>query len=166
MNTAFLILWLLLAFLLVILIYQGIRNINNAKNDKQVYVIDFNQNLCFPNGDSNALPPVPTTCCVTNGTISANRPYISPVNPNLGFILNSNPVNFEQVCYDYCQNINIKTGKCDDDSSSLYSQCLNLLAPVNGCYDSAMPLAQLNGIPYYAQEPYLAGENCINQETC
>lgn len=161
MNTPLIVLWIFVFCILIVLVVFGIRNANQAKADKAVYTVNFNQNTCYPNGTSDSLPDAGNICCVVNGVTSTKKPYIIP-NTNLTMIIDIVPQNYLEVCNDYCLNINPITGKCEDTKNtkgSSYIQCLTALTPPKGCYDFSLPLAQYKGNIYYAQAPQILATN-------
>jgi hypothetical protein len=159
MNTAFIILWILIFALLIVMVIFSLRNIENVKSDKNVYVVNFDVNNCYPNQDAGNLP-LSNQCCIINGEQTTQQIYT--IN-NITYLLDLTPVNYESVCYQLCQNIEPITGKCGDTSGN-YITCLTSLKPPSNCLYFAIPVAQnSNGVQYYAQEPVLSGSGVCTQ---
>lgn len=169
MNAAFLILWIVVFIILVIFIIAAIRNVQQVSDNKNIYVVNFNQDTCYPNGNADNLPVLENSCCVVDGETTSKRRYFLE-SANLNFLVDTYPVSYASVCYDFCQNIDAKTGRCLDTLAD-YPVCIQALKPPVGCLDYALPLAQVKGTPYYAQQPYVPAEannvgNCPTVVNC
>lgn len=153
MNAAFLILWIFVFLILALFIVVILRNIHQVEENKNIYIVNFNENLCYPNGDINQLPELQNLCCVDNGITTSKRRYFLE-SAQLSFLVDTSPVDYLSLCYDFCQNIDPKTGNCLDTLGD-YPRCIQALMPPTGCLDYAIPLAQYEGVAYYAQQPYI-----------
>lgn len=155
MNGAFIFLWVIIIILLIVCVSFSVKNVNIIKDFKNIFVVDFNQNLCYPNGSATNLKPVSGQCCVVDGVATSTQ-TLSPYNaPELSFLISSVPTSYTSVCYGYCETVNPLSGVCEDTTGK-YVTCLQVLKPPTGCKDYANPLAQRNGVPYYANKVYVA----------
>ena len=154
MNGAFIFLWFIIIVLLIVCVTFSIKNVNIVKDFKNIFVVDFNQNLCYPSGSATNLKSVNGQCCVFDNVPSSTQ-TLSPYNaPELNFLISSVPTSYTSVCYGYCNKVNPLTGVCEDTTGN-YITCLQVLKPPTGCKEAANPLAQRNGVPYYANKVYI-----------
>lgn len=179
MNFALIIAILLIVILLIVSIVVLFKNVNQTITEKGVYVLDINQEPCYPNGDINNLTQVNQVCfCTVNDTQTNTYAYEKN---GLFFILSENPLYFMEVCQSFCSAFDTK-GKCTDSpvGTGPYAVCINTLTPItytestsinNRCTQPSLPLARINETPYYAVAKYAPSApndpgNCTLSSIC
>jgi len=179
MNFALIIAILILFILLIVSIVVLFRNVNETTTEKGIYVLDVNQEPCYPNGDITNLPQVDQDClCTVND--AATSTYAFTKN-GLYFILSDNPIYFMEVCQSFCSTFDNK-GNCTDSTTGTgsYAVCINSLTPITytnsteineRCTQPSLPLARINDTPYYAVAKYAPSSpndpgNCSLQSIC
>ena len=179
MNFALIIALLLILILLIISVIVLFKNVNQTITEKGVYVLDINQEPCYPNGDVTNLPQVNQGCfCTVNDTRTDTYAYTAN---GLNFILSDIPIYFMEVCQSFCSAFDTK-GKCTDSviGTGSYAVCINTLTPITytnstaineRCTQASLPLTRINETPYYAVAKYAASTpndpgNCSLQSVC
>ena len=179
MNFALVIAILLILILLIVCVVVLFKNVNNTITEKGVYVLDINQEPCYPNGNITNLPQVDQNCFCTVNDIQTST-YVYTTN-GLNFILSEDPIYFMEVCQSFCSTFD-NSGKCTDSvkGTSPYAVCINTLTPITytnstevntRCTQPSLPLARIGETPYYAVARYTPSApndpgNCSLQSIC
>jgi hypothetical protein len=179
MNFALIIALLIIFILLIVSIVVLFKNVNETITEKGAYVLDINQEPCYPNGDINNLSLVNQDCiCTVNDTQTNTYAYTKN---GLNFILSDIPIYFMEVCQSFCTTFDTK-GKCTDSPTGTgsYAVCINTLTPITytnesavntRCTQPSLPLARINDTPYYAVAKYAPNApndpgNCTLSSIC
>jgi hypothetical protein len=139
----FVILGILFIILVVLLLYNNVKNVIVGNNSGIV----TSTTHCTPS--ASTLPDLSfSLCCVVFGNLSSNK-YLS----NLNLVASFTPTPYIDVCAGFCtQGFDSTNQKClgnitSDDTQ--FANCVNA-TKTNNCDDSSNPIATSNGIYMYA----------------
>lgn len=169
MNLPLLLLIIIVIPLLIIFLVVGFRNLNQVSDNKNVYVLDVNQDYCYPNGILTNLQPAGNKCCAIMGQSTGVRPIFYTIG-NFPIGVGANPVPVESVCFNFCQNIDQANNKCLDSPGTDYFRCVYYLTPSisnTQCTSLSIPIAY-NGLdPYYGiSNPVVTLDSNNNITSC
>lgn len=159
MNITFFIFWIIIFISIGVLIYLTYKNLKGIA-DSKINPYNLTTSVlqkCYPNSTLTDLPEVNTDTVCSGSTKYKFQ--------NASFLKNSEvlvdivPLGYLQACEPFCKNYDILQSICNDNSliNPLYTQCINDLKPVQGCLQTAMPIAYKDNTPYYLAQKTYAG---------
>ena len=158
MNLPLVLLLVLVIPLVVIFIIVGFRNLNEVSTAKQIYVLNVNQDYCYPNGILTNLQNAGNKCCAIMGQSTNVRP-INYTTGQFPIGVTPDPIPAISACYPYCEDYNNNTNKCQDTSTnkklSVYDKCIYYLTPSlsnTQCTSLTVPLAYSDSEPLYGTQ--------------
>ena len=159
MNITFFIFWIIIFICIGVLIFLTVRNIKGIEDQK---TNPYNLNTsalqqCYPKSTLTDLPEITATTQCSGST--KYRFQNSAFLQNSEVLVDISPLAYLQACEPFCLNYDILQSVCNDDSARnpLYTQCTNELKPVQGCLQTAMPVAYKDSTPYYLVQKSFAG---------
>ena len=163
MNITFFIFWLIIFILIGVLIYLTYENVKGIKeNSQNPYNLTTSAlQSCYPKSNIELLPTVTSnkSCIINGGSTTKYRFQNTSFIDNAQVLVDIAPLPFLQACEPFCTSYDILQGVCDDDPviNPQYNECVNSTKPVQGCLQSALPIARLNETPYYLAQKSFSG---------
>lgn len=158
MNISFFVLWLIIILLLVvfgILAFENVKQIHKAK-DEPFVLTSGSADYCYPNSSlENLFPITNTNACVINNEDTLTYRFSNPkFLDGVNVLVDIGPTGYLTACSGFCANYNPLTNGCNDTvaTNPTYFNCVAALKPTNLCLQPAMPIAYLDGTPYYLKQ--------------
>jgi len=159
MNITFFIFWLIIFIAVGVLIYFTVKNLKGIEEQK---TNPYNLNTsalqqCYPNSTLTDLPEI-TANTLCSGSTKYRFQNASFLN-NSQVLVDISPLEYLKACEPFCKNFDIIQSVCNDNTiqNPLYNQCINDLKPVQGCLQTAMPVAYKDATPYYLAQKSFDG---------
>jgi hypothetical protein len=163
MNIAFFTLWLIIIILLGFFIYlthENVKQIHDAKMEPFV-LTSASAQYCYPNSSLENLYPINNTkACTINNQATLTYKFNNPGFLNgIDVLVDIAPTDYLTACSGLCNSYNPLTNGCNDNvtNNPTYFSCLSKLKPTSLCLQPAMPIAYLDGSPYYLKQTSQTG---------
>lgn len=159
MNITFFIFWIIIFIAVGVLIYFTVKNLKSIEKNK---TNPYNLNTaalqqCYPDSSLTSLPEItaPSPCSASTKYKFQNTSFLG----NSEVLVDIVPLPYLQACEPFCKSFDIIQGVCNDNTflNPLYNQCINDLKPVQGCLQTAMPVAYKDATPYYLAQKSFEG---------
>ena len=141
-NIAIVLFYVIILALVSLIIYFNIISGKNYVKGLTVTVTDDKKQCKFSN-----LPTLNNNNKCKNGSY-----YIQTKDKNY-YLLSTKSKYYLNVCKQLCGGSTTSTGNCSDEKNPAgFEACIQDLQPASGCKNSVTPLAQKDGVVYYADE--------------